>query len=119
MTDNNSSDMPSFGLSFVLGVVLLSVLSFGWDVLTAVEFGALGVFYAFLVTIGLVAVYVSFWRPHRLGLLVIPIHLAFIFGYFGIVQWGYRTPSELAVVVVSWGLLVGVVAWNADYFTGD
>lgn len=61
--------------------------------------------------------YVSFWRPHRVGIVVIPAHIGIVFGYFSVVELSYRMLSELAVVVASWGVVVGVTLLNADHFT--
>jgi len=113
------SEPPSIPLSFVLGIVFLSVVRSGWELLTAVDFGVQTLFYTLVVALGLLAFYVSLWQPQRVGLVVVPVHLALLSGYFSIVEWGYRTPSELAVAVVSWVLLVSIVFWNADHFTGN
>lgn len=117
MTTNRSFEIPGLGLSFVLGIVLLSSIYLGWQLLVSMSLGSPEFLYVFLTGTGLSGVYVSLWRPHRVGIVVIPTHLGILFGYFGVVEWGYRTLPELAVVVTAWGLLAGITLLNADYFS--
>ncbi|SDR36040.1 hypothetical protein [Natronobacterium texcoconense] len=110
---------PSIALSFVIGFVVLSTINIGWRFLVSFGFHPRWALYAILTTTGLLGMYASLWRAHRIGLVVIPVHLGIVMVYFGVFEIGYRTSTEWTAVVVSWGLLVGIVFLNADYFTTD